>query len=169
MNAWSLASGLVGALLVFCLGFARELWRDERERRGILRLLRAEFQHNHEVASRVRRHRGQLIGPDHLILMHADAWRDTKVKAAYLLPSKLLDDIEEYYFSLETLLTMLDLDEDELRGAPGAGGTPRGQNPWTWYASKVTKLPYEIQKEIDAYLKHWWITNIFAAVFRRTK
>lgn len=27
----------------------------------------------------------------------------------------------------------------------------------------------EIQEEIDAYLKHWWITNIFASVFRRTK
>jgi hypothetical protein len=28
---------------------------------------------------------------------------------------------------------------------------------------------HEIQKEFDAYLKRWWITNIFASVFRRTK
>ncbi len=30
-------------------------------------------------------------------------------------------------------------------------------------------LSNEIQKEIDAYLKRWWITNIFASVFRQTK
>jgi hypothetical protein len=54
VSAWSLLSGVIGALLVFCLGFARELWRDERERRGILRLLLAEIEHNIEVVRTVR-------------------------------------------------------------------------------------------------------------------
>ena len=38
-----LLSGIVGALLVFLLGLAREWWRDERERRGLLVLLLAEI------------------------------------------------------------------------------------------------------------------------------
>ena len=54
-----LLSGFLGALLVFVLGAAREWWRNERERRGLLRLLLAEIEHNDEVirtiAERLRR------------------------------------------------------------------------------------------------------------------
>jgi len=44
-----LVLGLIGALVVFILGVAREWWRDEQERRGLLTLLLAEIEHNGEV------------------------------------------------------------------------------------------------------------------------
>jgi hypothetical protein len=49
-----LLSGLVGALLVFVLGIVREWWRNEREWRGLLRLLLAEIKHNAEIVERTR-------------------------------------------------------------------------------------------------------------------
>ena len=49
MSPKVLLFGLVGALLVFVLGALREWWRNERERRGLLRLLLAEIEHNAEV------------------------------------------------------------------------------------------------------------------------
>ena len=44
-----LLSSLLGAILVFALGVAQESGRDERERRGLLLLLRAEIGHNANV------------------------------------------------------------------------------------------------------------------------
>ena len=72
MSAWSLLSGVIGALLVFCLGFVRELWRDERERRGILRLLLAEIEHNIEVVRTVRESRPALLGSPDLPSLRTD-------------------------------------------------------------------------------------------------
>ena len=53
MTAWILLSGAVGALIVFILGIWLEWRRNERERRGLLRLLRAEIEHNAEVTRTV--------------------------------------------------------------------------------------------------------------------
>ena len=66
-----LLSGLIGGLLVFILGVAREWWRDEQERRGLLTLLLAEIEHNggviRTVSERVREGRPieDLIGHPH--------------------------------------------------------------------------------------------------------
>ena len=160
LSAWSLLSGLIGALLVFCLGVARELWRDERERRGVLRIILAEMEHNFEVEATVRRSRSAMIGPGHVVLMHTDGWRDTRVKAALLLPPKLLSGIEAYYSALETMLTLRPLYEAGSEYAKQA--SPRGRAPWGHYAQKAINARYRAQQGIEAYLSRTWLSNKFA-------
>ena len=52
-------AALASALLVFVLGIACEWWRNERERRGLLRRLLAEIEHNAELLSMVACRRGE--------------------------------------------------------------------------------------------------------------
>jgi hypothetical protein len=108
---WALLSGFAGALLVFVLGIVREWWRNERERRGLLRLLLAEIEHNAVVVNTIAERRGQRtldwIGHPDLPSMKAETWRDVRDKAAALFPSDLLEAVNGYYSPLETSLTLL--------------------------------------------------------------
>src|SRR3712207_1308457 len=93
MSPEVLLSGLVGALLVFVLGALREWWRNERERRGLLRLLLAEIEHNAEVVRTVwESGKPSLIGSPNIRLMTSRTWRDTQARAAQLLPDDLFDE-----------------------------------------------------------------------------
>jgi hypothetical protein len=162
VSAWSLLSGVIGALLVFCLGFVRELWRDERERRGILRLLLAEIEHNIEVVRTVRESRPALLGSPDLPSLRTDTWRDTRARAAQLLPENLLSGVEGYYSLLETLLTLLrfqnmggEYGECWLRGALSqklGQDVPRSRDPFTCYTMKTVEAQEHVQGIISVYL-----------------
>lgn len=178
MSAWSLLSGVIGALLVFCLGFVRELWRDERERRGILRLLLAEMEHNVEVVRTIQNSRGALVGSRDLPLMRVDTWRDTRVRAAQLLHSRLLSDVVGgYYSALEALLTLLrfsdmggERGERWLRAAIGkrlGEEIPRSRDPWTWYSLKTVEGQERVPEIISAYLGRPWPANLVTRGSRR--
>ena len=82
MNLEILIAGSLGALAVFLLGTAREWRRDERERRGLLRLLLAEIEHNAEVVRTVRERRPALIGSPDLPSMKTEVWRDSRPETA---------------------------------------------------------------------------------------
>ena len=82
MNLEILIAGSLGALAVFLLGTAREWRRDERERRGLLRLLLAEIEHNAEVVRTVRERRPALIGSLDLPSMKTEVWRDSRPETA---------------------------------------------------------------------------------------
>lgn len=107
-----LLSGIVGALLVFGLGIAREWWRNEQERRSLLRLLLAEIKHNGEVLFTVsERLRDQapvadLIGHPNFRALKTRTWSDVQGRAAMLLPNDLMTRLDGYYSPLETLLTL---------------------------------------------------------------
>ena len=103
-------SGLIGALAVFILGWLREWWRNERERRGLLRLLSSEIQHNSIVAEIVRDSGKSLLSSPAASSMTAETWRESR-ESALSLPPDLLEDLDDYYRPLEILLT--------LRGLPG--------------------------------------------------
>ena len=136
-----LLSGSIGAISVFILGFIRELWRNERERRGLLRLLQAEIEHNIEVVRTVRESRPALLGSPDLRFMKIETWRATRTRATQLLPDELFKDIENYYSLLETVLTLLgfrnlggEVGERWLRGAIArklGEEVPRSRDPFT--------------------------------------
>jgi hypothetical protein len=108
-----LLSGALGALLVFVLGVVREEWRNEQERRGLLLLLRAEIEHNAEVIRTIsdRMNSDQtieaLIGHPHFATQKAQTWDNVPERAAALLPDDLMAALDDYYASLETLLTLV--------------------------------------------------------------
>lgn len=162
-------SGLIGALLVFCLGLARELWRNDRERRGVLRLLLAEIEHNVEVVRTVRESKPALIGSPDLPFMKTDAWQATRLRAAQLLPDQLFSDLEVYYSLLETLLTLLgfhnlggEFGERWIRGAFArklGREVPGSRDPFTWYTMETVEAQEKIPGRISAYLQRSWTEN----------
>lgn len=130
---------------MFVMGVIREWWRHERERRGLLRLLLAEIEHNAEVARTiVESGKPSLIGSPDVRLMKTQTWQDTRVRAAQLLPDDLLTVLQGYYSPLETLLTLLgfadfgkEVAERNLRRifAEELGEDfPRSRDPWIWHA-----------------------------------
>jgi hypothetical protein len=108
-----LLGGALGALGVFFLGWLKEWWRDDQERRGLLILLMAELEHNAEVIRTIfdRMNPGQamedLIGHPHFANQKARTWDNVQERAAALLPDDLMAALEEYYAPLETLLTLV--------------------------------------------------------------
>jgi hypothetical protein len=110
---WPLFSELVGALAVFFLGWLREWWRDEQERRGLLVLLLSEIGHNAEVIRTVSdRLRPtppieNLIGHAHFATQKVRTWDNVQERAAALLPDDLMAALDAYYAPLESLLTLV--------------------------------------------------------------
>jgi hypothetical protein len=108
-----LLGGALGALGVFFLGWVREWWRDEQERRGLLILLLAEIEHDAEVMRTIfdRMNAGQamedLLGHPHFANQKARTWEGVQERAAALLPDDLMAALDEYYAPLETLLTLV--------------------------------------------------------------
>jgi hypothetical protein len=108
-----LLSGLIGALAVFFLGWLREWWRNEQERRGLLTLLLAEIEHNAEVIKTVSDRVGpdraieDLIGHPHFSTQKVRTWDNVQERAAALLPDDLMAALDGYYAPLETLLTLV--------------------------------------------------------------
>jgi len=110
---WSLLSGLIGALVVFFLGWLREWWRNEQERRGLLILLLAEIEHNAEVVRTVQDRTNpdqameDLIGHPLFQTQKVRTWDNVQERAAALLPDDLMAALDGYYAPLETLLTLV--------------------------------------------------------------
>jgi hypothetical protein len=167
VSGWSLLSGLIGALAVFLLGWFREWWIGERARRGLLRLLSSEIQHNAVVAETIRESGQFLISADATARMTTATWRASR-GAAVSLPPALLEDLDDYYQPLEILLT--------LRKFPGVqeermerfirkilseelgGEFVRSKDPWGDYERKMTEAQERTQGRIRDYLScsTWW-------------
>jgi hypothetical protein len=169
MSAWALVSGLVGALLVFILGVIREVWRNNREKLGLLRLLLAEVEHNVEVSRTIEeRQRDVLDSPDFPHSIHTETWRNVRTTAAGLLPKVLWDVLNEYYSPLQTLLTLLQFDKSVSDRADrvlrkGAAElrpdweVPATRNPYEDYRDKALKAQEEAKKLIKKYFElRWW-------------
>ncbi len=102
---WILLSGLIGALAVFFLGWLREWWRNERERRGLLRLLLAEIKHNEILIAAIRDSETLLTTSPYLDALKTGTW-DGNPKAVASLPPELLTILVSYYEPLEIFKTL---------------------------------------------------------------
>jgi hypothetical protein len=114
MSVEALLGGLGGALAVFFLGWLKEWWRGEQERRGVLTLLLAETKHNAEVIQSVldrvdlkKSAMEDLIGHPMFAELKTRTWTDVQQRAAALLPSYLMETLQAYYSPLETLLPLI--------------------------------------------------------------
>jgi hypothetical protein len=148
MTPGQLLSGFVGALIVFVLGVFREWWRNEQERRGILRLLWAEIDHNAEVVRTIADRRGERpadwIGHPDLPSLKAETWRGLQGRAAALLPNELTRSLLDYYAPLETSRTLLRFQNVGMDSADkGLRGTIKEMKPdWTVAATRNPYLEY---------------------------
>jgi hypothetical protein len=114
MGVGALLSGFLGALIVFVVGAAREWWRNERVRRGVLRLLLAEIKHNEIVIGAIRDSGTSLPTSPYLDALKTQTWDESR-EAAAGLPPELLNALVSYYEPLEifrTLRSLPDLDPD---------------------------------------------------------
>jgi hypothetical protein len=169
VSAWSLVSGLVGAVLVFLFSAGIEAWRNRREKLGILRLILAEIRHNTEVVRTIEERGGDLTAsPDFLPSMSTETWRDVRKSAAKLLSDDLRQVLNDYYSPLQTLLTLLQF---ENRVSDRADRSLRGaikeqfpeeevaltRNPYHEYRDRVLQAQGEAQNRIEQYLAlSWW-------------
>jgi hypothetical protein len=164
---WVLLSGFAGAFLVFVLGIFREWWRDERERRGLLRLLGAEIDHNEVVVSTIAERRGDRIedwiGHPDLPSMKAETWRDVRERAAALLPADVLAAVKGYYSPLETSLTLLQFQgvvndsgdrwlRGEIKRVKPEWNVAATSNPYREYLEKALTAQKAARDRINGYL-----------------
>jgi hypothetical protein len=169
-----LLSGLIGALAVFFLGWLREWWRDEQERRGLLILLLAEIEHNAEVLRTIldRLNEGyameDLIGHSHFTNQKARTWEGVQERAAALLPDDLMAALQEYYAPLETLLTLVrfpsmtsDSSDRRLRGAiqemKPEWSVAATRQPYREQLQKLLEAQGSTPPKLEEYLaRPWW-------------
>jgi hypothetical protein len=168
VTAWVLLAGAVGALTVFLLGIWLEWRRNERERRGLLRLLLAEVEHNAEVTRTVGERTWDLFSsPDFLRSMKMDTWRAARVRGAGLLPMELVAVLNEYYLPLQTLQTLKRFKKQASdrtdRGLRALAKEARldwdvaaTRNPYDEYLEKMLTAQDKAQDQIQAYLDSSW-------------
>jgi hypothetical protein len=101
-----LLAGFGGAVAVFVLGAFREWWREEREREGLLRMLLAEVEHNSVVVHTISETTRDLLSSPDLPFVQLEAWHDVRERAAALLPNELIGSLNDYYATLQTLLSL---------------------------------------------------------------
>lgn len=155
-------AGSVGALAVFILGLVREWWRNEQERRGLLRLLLAEIDHNAEVVTTIGEGTWDLLSSSDFPSIQTATWHDTRVRAAHLLPEDLSKALNGYYSPLQNLLTLLtfrnrtnERTNREIRGkyAELTGKeVPGSRNPFNEYLEKMLLAQDDAKNQITAYL-----------------
>jgi hypothetical protein len=109
-GAWLLAlsSGLVGAVLVFLLGWWREWWRNERKPRGLLLLLLAEIKHNEIVIAAIQDSGTPLPTSPYLEHLKTETWAQSR-EIATDFPPELLRALISYYEPLEIFRTLKSL------------------------------------------------------------
>ncbi len=180
MSAEVLLAGSVGALAVFVLGVVREWWRNERERRGILRLLLAEIGHTAEVCRTIGETTWDLLSAPELTSMRVGTWSDCRVRAAQLLPEYLTQGLNDYYDSLQNLLTLLtfpnkgeermgreikrDFVEKTGKQVTGSGKQITGfRNPWNDYLGMTLDAQERPRGLIETYLDRTWTDNLLAS------
>jgi len=158
-----LLSGVLGALLVFLLGIFREWWRNEQERRGLLRLLLSEVRHNAELVALVRKSGDGTIKLTDIAAMKAEVWRESRARAARLLPLEMLLDLDSYYSRLETLLSLrhLTLSTEMMQGrwtlavieGKMDDEVQWSTSPTTWYLARTLEAEDIAQSSIKGYLE----------------
>lgn len=162
LGMWVLLSGLVGALLVFLLGVAREWWRNEQERRGLLLLLKSEIAHNAELVGLIRESGAGFAKQPDIVALKTETWRETRARAAQLLPAEIVEALDAYYSQLETLLSLRHL---SLVGEKMMGrwllAIVRGEsdpdldwstNPFGWYLARTLEAEGRAKSSITKYL-----------------
>jgi hypothetical protein len=163
-----LVSGLVGAVLVFIFQAGIEAWRNRREKRGILRLVLAEVEHNLEVTKTIGERKPDLLGSaDFLRSMKTETWLDARKDAARLCPAYLTKVLNTYYSPLQTLLTLLQFEKSADRRFREGISKRQPQstvsatrNPYDSYLNDVLRTQKEAQKQIEEHLKtSWWVRS----------
>jgi hypothetical protein len=151
-----LLGGALGALIVFVLGVLLEWSRRERERRGLLRLLLAEINHNEIVIKAIDESGTSLPESPHLDKLKTETWEENQQKALGL-PDELLEALVSYYQPLEIFRTIQSLPpEDPNR-------PPRDRPPHSWLEEWVESLAKTFEPLRDAVnelfglpeTKHW--------------
>jgi len=112
-----IVEAIVGAVVGFLLGEARQRWRDKRERETLVRALAAEIEQNAKVTDTIeQRYSGRdlknMINDSALSSMTTATWRDYQGKA-YLLPTGLGEVLQRYFSLLQNLLAFLSFARDE--------------------------------------------------------
>ena len=166
-----LLSGVVGALLVFFLGWFLEWRRNERARRGLLRLLLSEIQHNAVVVKTIQA-TGRTLNssPEDTQRMTAEAWRASR-QSVVSFPLDVLKALDGYYRPLEILLTLLsfpNIQEERMeRGirkmlAEALGRDfVRSEDPWGDYERLVLVTQDHAEARIREYLASPWWGSLF--------
>jgi len=151
-----LLSGFLGALLVFLLGWVREIWRNSRERRGIFRLLLSELEHNAEMLQ-ISEETGQGLAFGEPLLNTA-TWHKNRARAAQLLGPDLLADLGHYYGALEMMQTLFRYpgrDQERLErmtrkmlGELLGKEFPRSRDPWNDYQKALTESEAKLREQL---------------------
>lgn len=151
-----LLSGFLGAFLVFLLGWGREIGRASRERRGILRLLLSEIEHNAEVLQIVEETgQGLAVGEP---LLRTETWHQTRARAVQLLASEQLESLDRYYATLETLQTLFSFPGKEqerlermtrkMLGESLGEEFVRSRDPWGDYQKALTESEADLRDQL---------------------
>ena len=162
-----LLSGLIGALLVFFLQWGREWRRNERARRGLLRLLSSEIEHNAVVVETIQDSgRTLTFSREEASRMTTEAWRASRQSVA-TLPPGVLEALDGYYRPLEVLLTLLafsNIGEERMeRGIRKMLSETlerefvRSSDPWGDYERAMLEAQEHAGRQIADYLAcPWW-------------
>jgi hypothetical protein len=159
----ALTSGLIGALLVFFLGFGWQLWRNHRERRALLRILLAEIEHNTVVVAAIQIERPELqdtLNSPDLPKMSTEAWRDSRSQVAELLPSELVKVLNDYYSPLQNLLTLLSFHERSNRQMNILIRNMFGRevsNPYLHALEETLSAQEKATDQVETYLARSWV------------
>lgn len=96
MSAGVLLSGLVEALLVFCLGWFRESRKEKQELRGHFVLLSSEIGQNAAVLEAYRENPG-LMRREQAGSLRSDAWEAARARVAQIAHPEVVGHLFSYY------------------------------------------------------------------------
>lgn len=97
-----LLSGSVGAVLVFGLGWVREIVQRRREHRGYLLLVVQEIEANGRALARYREDHG-LVHLDECASVRSEVWESVRPRLAHLAHREVLGRLFHYYRTLRYL------------------------------------------------------------------
>ena len=120
----ALIGALVGAASTYLLGELTQGRREEREKRGLLRLVSIEIAHN-EKQCQLLRTIPSYVFSEQIDLIKMDTWASARTRLAQLLPNEDLDLLARYYASLQELVSVgrSSRAHERSRGAPVSAGS----------------------------------------------
>jgi hypothetical protein len=96
---------LVGAVVAYRLRERADVKREESELRGLLRLIAFEVSHNDQVMIDLHREKKETSRVKELAdNLRTDAWEDTRVRIAQLLPAEEFNNVCAYYIRVSRLI-----------------------------------------------------------------
>ena len=102
-----LFSGLLGALLVFCLGVLKDACRQVSELKGLLRLIDAEMGLNEIGLDKLSSNGFEAWATEAGRPLELQVWKEARVRLAQLLTSSKFRDLVAYYSKVEELNYLL--------------------------------------------------------------